>query len=153
MYSPAMNDVWIVPDNALRFDEGVDDNPITHIIQTLYGIEFLRSANPVFTTEHNISDKHAASQCDTSKVHDMSIPLLMATTDAILTDRLLLGLQFHIVDHRGHSPLLPADPLKFGWIWRLCCMSRAALQTPGFSVAVECDRWKDIFDWMYLVSF
>jgi hypothetical protein len=157
---PAMNRVWIVAENALRFDEVANDNPIAHIIQALYGTQLrcsamardsLNIAYPKFATEHNICDKLSSVQTATRTQRSMSGPSLSAT-DATLTDQLLLGLRFHIVDIRGRSSLLPADPLKFAWIWRLCCISRAALQTSKFFVKVVCDKWKGILDWLIMVG-
>jgi hypothetical protein len=74
-----------------------------------------------------------------------------AIADATLNDPILLGLQVYIVvtpaPATGRPMLEHAE-----WIWRLCCLSRVALNTSNFFMTATTVGWIGALLWLRVVS-
>lgn len=152
---PAMNNVWIMAENALKPLETPDsDNPISSIIQSFYPKELawsgtardsLKIPYPVFASEYEIASDIENPATPSATPSHRFLTNTSAIPDATLTDGLLLALQFHIVENR------PLHATKSTWILRLCCLSKEAFRTTKFFVRAECQNWNKLSYWMYLV--
>lgn len=160
-HDPTVNNVWILTESALRPVTKVDcDNPVVRIIQSLYGTrrsgnglgpDSLDIASPVFATEHDIDGLFDETSQEIVSIRRYMTYPNPAIADATLTDPLLLGLQFHTVV----TPAPALSPPVLGqaeWIWRLCCFSRAALQTSNFVMTATVVGWIGALLWLRMVS-
>jgi hypothetical protein len=157
---PEKNTVWIVAENALMpTANSSDENPVNTIIRLLYKSHLscskmarnsLNIGYPVFATEHQIGTASIPTRHATSSSRFAADPST-EEPHATLTDNIILGLRFYIVETSASGPMTLLESGNSKWIWRLCCLSRVALQSTKFFVKVECRKWIEILQWMYLV--
>jgi hypothetical protein len=150
VYRP-MHPVWILAENALEPNDRThkEENPISTILRLIHSRSAISlitegSQDPLFVTRHQFdiaADTKALDRTFSSNV----VP------DATLTDELLLGLDFYIVESRTRPANKVPGMDKARWIWRLCCLSRAVIRNPVL-MSVECLRWFGVIHWLYMVG-
>lgn len=154
---PPTYPVWVVAENALEFS--IKSHQGFNLVSTVLPFAYGRRAEsmiratpadehidfPAFLTAHQLEDERDPDSMHKS-IYSKAFP------DATLTGTGLPGFDFFIVETRASPPLELPGTDKSRWSWRLCCLSRAAMEHPGFLVSMECGKWMGVIHWLYLVS-